>query len=252
MIQSLEIHSLEILVNYRARNYDAHSGRFMQRDPDAGKLFSPGSFTSKYAYVQNSPISNIDPLGLFKFSLNKAADLVYGSTVKKWHQGLENFWNRNQSEIIATAVIVGAVSVGGPVAAAGLIAGGISAGFTAYGGGDSSQIAKSFIGGFAAGALTASFAGLGASLGGTLGSQSLLGALGGAIGGVAGVNVSTQITSNRWANGTENLFGALGGALGGLVTGATVGQSGIGVGVASGTVDGSTSTVGSAASYIPN
>ena len=51
------------LYYYRARYYDAGTGRFLQEDPDPGKLNYPLSHTSKYIYASNSPLSFTDPSG---------------------------------------------------------------------------------------------------------------------------------------------------------------------------------------------
>jgi hypothetical protein len=48
---------------YRARYYDPSVGRFLQQDPDPGKLNIPMSFLSKYIYVINNPIMMSDPSG---------------------------------------------------------------------------------------------------------------------------------------------------------------------------------------------
>jgi len=48
---------------YRARYYDASTGRFMQTDPDPGKLASPNTFLSKYIYAENNPKMFMDPSG---------------------------------------------------------------------------------------------------------------------------------------------------------------------------------------------
>jgi RHS repeat-associated protein len=51
------------LFYYRARYYDPGVGRFLQKDPDPGKLFIPATTINKYAYVGNNPLSRIDPTG---------------------------------------------------------------------------------------------------------------------------------------------------------------------------------------------
>lgn len=53
------------LYYYRARYYDASTGRFLQQDPDPGKLRNPATFLSKYAYAGNNPVMYSDPSGRF-------------------------------------------------------------------------------------------------------------------------------------------------------------------------------------------
>lgn len=48
---------------YRARSYDAYTGRFLQQDPDPGKLMSPITIINKFAYVSNNPVVLNDPTG---------------------------------------------------------------------------------------------------------------------------------------------------------------------------------------------
>ena len=52
------------LYYYRARYYEPALGQFLTADPDPGSLDSPNSFLSKFTYVANNPIANIDPSGL--------------------------------------------------------------------------------------------------------------------------------------------------------------------------------------------
>ena len=51
------------LYYYRARYYDSHSGRFLQKDPDPGKLNFPQSLVNNYSYAHNLPIMKTDPSG---------------------------------------------------------------------------------------------------------------------------------------------------------------------------------------------
>jgi len=50
---------------YRARYYDPSTGRFLQQDPDPGKLANPSTFLSKYVYAANNPVMFNDPTGKF-------------------------------------------------------------------------------------------------------------------------------------------------------------------------------------------
>lgn len=51
------------LFYYRARWYSPTTGRFLQSDPDPGRVIDPSSFNSKYIYAQNNPIMFSDPTG---------------------------------------------------------------------------------------------------------------------------------------------------------------------------------------------
>ncbi|MFP5492923.1 MAG: RHS repeat-associated core domain-containing protein, partial [Bacteriovoracia bacterium] len=48
---------------FQFRYYDSHVGRFLQEDPDSGKVNNPITFVSKYIYANNNPTSYIDPTG---------------------------------------------------------------------------------------------------------------------------------------------------------------------------------------------
>ena len=52
------------LYYYRARYYDSKIGRFLQVDPDSGKMINPITHINKHAYVGNNPINLIDPSGM--------------------------------------------------------------------------------------------------------------------------------------------------------------------------------------------
>jgi RHS repeat-associated protein len=48
---------------YRARYYDASSGRFLQQDPEPGKPIEPSTLFPRYTYVANAPTFRTDPSG---------------------------------------------------------------------------------------------------------------------------------------------------------------------------------------------
>ncbi|MBI2522737.1 MAG: PKD domain-containing protein [Bdellovibrio sp.] len=64
-----ELDSENGLYYYRARVYDSAIGRFLQSDPDHGFRGDPISILNKFIYAGNSPIVNIDPLGMFKMKI---------------------------------------------------------------------------------------------------------------------------------------------------------------------------------------
>lgn len=89
---------------YRARYYDPAVGRFLQQDPDPGKLDKPVTFISKYVYAGNNPINFSDPTGavfglddalyfllyLGTISAAQAEFQVHNGGSSNYHQ---NFWN---------------------------------------------------------------------------------------------------------------------------------------------------------------
>lgn len=97
------------LYNANARGYDPVTGRFMQIDP----LASERSWVSPYNYVQNNPLSRIDPTGMLDdVYLNSETnehtiirtddeyDVLYvdgevagGTDVKAWEDGAKNTYD---------------------------------------------------------------------------------------------------------------------------------------------------------------
>jgi len=55
------------LYHYRARAYDAKSGRFVQVDPHPGATLNPLTKINKYIYTLNNPVNRIDPRGEISF-----------------------------------------------------------------------------------------------------------------------------------------------------------------------------------------
>ncbi len=74
---------------YRARTYDPAIGRFLQVDPDPGKVASPITVVNKFAYVGNNPIIHKDPSGKdFWRDLGIAAVAVGAFFTGAWIGGL--------------------------------------------------------------------------------------------------------------------------------------------------------------------
>lgn len=99
MIQCLEINRLEMVDCYRDRNYDAHSGRFMQEDPYPGELNLPISVINKYIYVQNNSANLTDPEGenpiliLIAFTLVQTA-LQAGAKNGSWWDNFKTSFDK--------------------------------------------------------------------------------------------------------------------------------------------------------------
>lgn len=144
---------------YRARYYDPSTGRFLQQDPDAGKLVDPRTFLSKYVYADNNPVMHNDPTG--KFWVLAAMFGAFGKDIQR-------------IAVIGTAFVAGLI--GGPIIAAALLGAGASA--TAF-------AIVSTIAGAAIGGVTG---GLGYTAGGlgTFQEGFQAGAAAGAIGGLVG------------------------------------------------------------------
>jgi RHS repeat-associated protein len=53
------------MMYYRARYYAPEIGRFIQEDPNPGKIIKPMTANNRYAYAGNNPTMNIDPNGEF-------------------------------------------------------------------------------------------------------------------------------------------------------------------------------------------
>ena len=112
------------LYYYRARYYDAGTGRFLQEDPHPGISRLPSTVYSKYIYATNSPSRYTDPNGRFIHAL--AIGAIAGAVVG----GLNAFISGNN---LAEGILYGAVSgasvAGGMLLGAGLV--GAGAGFLA-------------------------------------------------------------------------------------------------------------------------
>lgn len=55
----------ELWIEEDAGNYDPGIGRFLQRDPEPGKLNLPMTVVNSYVYVANNPANLTDPSGKF-------------------------------------------------------------------------------------------------------------------------------------------------------------------------------------------
>ncbi len=51
------------LYYYRARFYDPNTGRFLQKDPEPGKISQPNTIFNSYTYCGNAPGTYVDPSG---------------------------------------------------------------------------------------------------------------------------------------------------------------------------------------------
>jgi len=87
---------------YRARYYDPSVGRFLQQDPDPGKLASPITFLSKYIYTANNPVMFSDPSGKFGWliffaiiagGLIGAGNNMNAAKDAGWKSSSSQFWN---------------------------------------------------------------------------------------------------------------------------------------------------------------
>jgi len=88
----------------RARWYSPATGRFNRMDPFAGNSQNPQSL-HKYNYVHNNPVNNIDPTGMFEFSL---AGLTFNMSMQSMMRGIRTLGFAKVMQY-ATNVLVGGV-----------------------------------------------------------------------------------------------------------------------------------------------
>ncbi|MBL7663524.1 MAG: hypothetical protein JNM93_00210 [Bacteriovoracaceae bacterium] len=128
------------LYYYRARYYNAETGRFLQQDPHPGLTDVPLTLINSFIYVLNNPVLNTDPKGeilpvlAIAFLVGGGINALTSKNGKPWYQ---NF-------LIGGLISVGSVFVG---AAGGAIGASIA---TSMGG---SAVLGSTIGGAVAGGL---------------------------------------------------------------------------------------------------
>ncbi len=96
------------LYYYRARYYDASTGRFLQVDPDPGKRAIPSTHVNKYIYVGNNPHNNVDPEG--KWSVGHIIALAVISVVAVVNEIVyvdnKERRNRNRGLLAGAAMLV--------------------------------------------------------------------------------------------------------------------------------------------------
>jgi RHS repeat-associated protein len=166
------------LYYYRARYYDAHSGRFLQKDSHPGLLGSPLSINAPYGYGLNNPVLNKDPSGRIVPLLIAAA--VSGLIAASFQAGsmhgnfLDNLFSRE-------ALTAFAVSAGTTVATFGI---GWGVGYLAGAAGFSATTAQLL--GALAGGILGGAVGAGMAPDGSKGLGFLFGFTSGAIGGFQG------------------------------------------------------------------
>lgn len=133
------------LYYFRARYYDAHSGRFLQEDPHPGKFRNPVSFNSKYTYANNNPILFKDPDGRLPFL---AVAIIVGAVIGGIDAGMHG---GNILQGIGYGAVSG-LAIGAGIMAAGALVGG--------GAGVGSLLVEMGVSGFLSGLFNASALGL--------------------------------------------------------------------------------------------
>jgi len=76
------------LYYYRARYYDPKIGRFISEDP-----IGFGGGINFYAYVENNPVSRLDPFGLDWWEVPGRARRAYDHTRQAWNDFYRNYQN---------------------------------------------------------------------------------------------------------------------------------------------------------------
>ena len=66
------------LYDQRARMYDPATGRFFSRDPSAGLASAPQSL-NRFTYVENNPVSAVDPAGLSSSQVFSAGPCLFST-----------------------------------------------------------------------------------------------------------------------------------------------------------------------------
>ncbi len=183
------------LYYYRARYYDASTGRFLQQDPDPGKVSQPATVVNKYVYVGNAPNVFTDPTGKFWWLLLSAV-VSFGI---------------NYTTAINSGASTGQALISGLI---GGVSGLIAPGFGSYLVGKGISAAASLlIGNVAAGVFNG--ATHAAVFGGNIGQGALLGGLGGVAAGafqIGAASIIYDIGFNRAASGfLSEPFGFFGG-----------------------------------------
>ena len=148
------------LIYMNARYYDPSLGRFLQQDPNPGKLVLPSSVVNSYIYALNNPISFIDPTGQSIFdsiadffkSIGNAINEVW-NWIRSAGQTIGDFLRSGWvgKAILTTLLVAAAALTGGA-------AGAILAGYMTSGGvygAVAGAIAGALVGGLVAGAISA-------------------------------------------------------------------------------------------------
>ena len=176
---------------YRARYYDASTGRFLQTDPDPGKLSNPDTLLSKYVYTANNPIMFTDPSGrIFGIFLSTAIFGIFGK----------------DSQQLAFKVLIAGLAM-----VAGVYTGGAAAGFIGFSAGSVGAAITGTLAGAAGGGLLGAIAFPAAGVGNSE-QGFIFGAVFGAIGGflagsgyVGNYEVS-KYESGKILNGIDDAF----------------------------------------------
>lgn len=178
---------------FRARNYDSHSGRFLQQDPVQGDITNPLTVTNKYIYSLNNPINRVDPTGeyslkqVFGFALSLTMPFI-SMTTDLFDDAfdLTNGQINTLNTINLTAGLIAAsIFTGGAAAAAGgAVVGAL---------GITSTVGGAIVGGIVGAAVGGVIGGVtSVAAGGSFKSGFVAGAIMGAIsGGAAGMNASS-------------------------------------------------------------
>jgi hypothetical protein len=94
------------------RTYDPTVGRYLEADPIGQK-----GGLNLYAYVENDPVNDADPLGLTSFRCQKPLDALGGATPGSGTRSGPNFsWNPLYHQYICVATPAG-ITCGGQTAA---------------------------------------------------------------------------------------------------------------------------------------
>ncbi|MBL6988707.1 MAG: hypothetical protein ISR65_02980 [Bacteriovoracaceae bacterium] len=143
---------------YRARYYDPNIGRFLQEDPDPGRLLNPLTVINRYVYTGNNPINFVDPTGK---SFKKVLLGIAAAAAAVFTGGLAGAWIGSIIGKWVASSVLGAIlgTLGGAIT--GALVGGVTGGLVhaALGGSFTEGFKIGAVSGMIAGGIAGGFAG---------------------------------------------------------------------------------------------
>jgi RHS repeat-associated protein len=177
------------LYYYRARYYDPALGRFLTEDPHPGERGTPASVLIRYGYVENNPISNIDPDGRITLRLR----VVMPKSISRIGEVVTSKEFLQEAASITLAIGAG-VATGNPYVAAGVY--GFASGAFSKANSGETRFSKIVEAGLVSGAISVATAYIGGAIGGQVMAAFDSQILAAGAGILAGAFTSTLIQNN--------------------------------------------------------